>query len=379
MSRNNFYSIVKGKKLRNGYTTGSCAAGAAGAAASVLITGVTVESVYVETPAGVGLSLDIADCIINVGSVKCSIIKDSGDDPDVTDGIKIWAEATKICNDIIIEGGEGVGRITRAGLSGAIGEAAINPVPRKMIYDSVKAVANKHGYSGGLNITVSAENGAEIAKRTFNARLGIIGGISILGTSGIVEPMSEKALIDTIRLEIDTKAATGITYLLICLGNYGRDFAFAEYGIDIDKGVKCSNYIGEALDYAAYKNIKNILVIGHSGKLVKLGGGIMNTHSKMADCRCEIFAAHAALSGASKCEIERIMDAVSTDEIDDLLADFGIKEKVWESIIKKISFHVAARLGGRAKVEFIVFTNKRGALQKTDDAEYFINKIKKGI
>lgn len=379
MSRNNFYSIVKGKKLRNGFTTGSCAAGAAGAGALALITGDMVESVYVDTPAGVLLSLDVADCIINSGSARCSIVKDSGDDPDVTDGIKIWAEVTKTDKDIIIEGGEGVGRITRVGLTSAIGEAAINPIPKKMIYDSVKIVAIKHKYSGGFRIVISAENGEEIAKKTFNSRLGIMGGISILGTSGIVEPMSEKALVDTIKLEIDTKAAAGAKYLLICLGNYGRDFAFAEYGIDIDTGVKCSNFIGEALDYAAYKDIKNILVVGHSGKLVKLGGGIMNTHSKTADCRCEIFAAHAALAGASKCEIECIMEAVSTDEIDDLLANFGIKEKVWASIIKKISFHASSRLSGRAQVEFIVFTNKRGALQKTENAENFINKIKKGI
>ena len=138
-----------------------------------------------------------------------------------------------------------------------------------------------------------------------------MGGISILGTTGIVEPMSEDALIKTIQAEIDAIVAGGEENLLLCPGNYGRDLAEEQLGLDFEKGVKCSNYIGETLDYAVYKKVKNILLVGHAGKLSKLAAGIMNTHSKVADCRCEIFAAHAALLGADRELVAAIMEAAT--------------------------------------------------------------------
>jgi cobalt-precorrin-5B (C1)-methyltransferase len=257
-----------------------------------------------------------------------------------------------------------------------VGEAAINPIPRKMIKDALLEVAQKYKYNGGFSVVISAENGEEIAKKTFNPRLGIVGGISILGTSGIVEPMSEKALIDTIHLEIDSKTINLNSNLLISPGNYGRDFALKEFGLDLELGVKCSNFIGETIDYAVYKNVKNILLIGHAGKLCKIAGGIMNTHSRMADCRCEIFAAHAALASASAKQIEQIMNSITTDEISVLLQDFNIANQVYESILSKIVYHLNHRATNNCIIEVIMFTNNSWCFYKTAGAQSLINKFK---
>lgn len=367
--------VVGGRELRCGYTTGSCAAAAAKACAMLLLGDEVADVVIIDTPKGITLTLQVENIVRQRDWVSCSISKDAGDDPDVTDGIKISAMVKKIESGIQIDGGKGVGRVTREGLSCAVGEAAINPVPRKMILEALTQVAQKNNYHGGLSVLISAENGEEIAKKTFNPRLGIVGGISILGTSGIVEPMSEKALIDTIHIEINSKTARNSEYLLVTPGNYGRDFALKEFGLDIDLGVKCSNFIGEAIDYALYKNVKNVLLIGHGGKLCKIAGGVMNTHSRVADCRCEIFAAHAALAGASREQIKQVMNTVTTDEISGLLQKFGLAEQVYGSILRKIEYHLNERAAFKSRVEVIMFTNCRGTYYQTEGARLAIENL----
>ena len=370
--------IVKdGKELRCGYTTGSCAASAAKAGAIMLLGDEEVETVAIKTPKGVSLYLQIEDIQKQKDWVSCAVTKDAGDDPDATNGIKINARVEKAKQGIHIDGGLGVGRVTQKGLACAVGEAAINPIPRKMIEDALLEVAQKYKYKGGFSVVISAENGEEIAKKTFNPRLGIVGGISILGTSGIVEPMSEKALIDTIHLEIDSKTITQNNNLLISPGNYGREFALKEFGLDLDFGIKCSNFIGETIDYAVYKKVKNILLIGHAGKLCKVAGGIMNTHSRMADCRCEIFAAHAALAGPSRKHIEKIMNSVTTDEISVLLHEFNIANQVYESILSKIRYHLNYRASDKCIIEVIMFTNNCGGFYKTAGAQSLIDSLLK--
>lgn len=368
--------VVKGgRELRCGYTTGSCAAAAAKACAMLLLGDEDADVVIIDTPKGITLTLQVENIVRQRDWVSCSISKDAGDDPDVTNEMKISARVEKSEKGIQIGGGKGVGRITREGLACAIGEAAINPVPNQMIIEALTQAAQKFKYNGGFSVIISAENGEEIAKKTFNPRLGIVGGISILGTSGIVEPMSEKALIDTIHLEINSKTVQNNEYLLISPGNYGRDFALKEFGLDIDLGVKCSNFIGETIDYALYKNVKNILLVGHAGKLCKIAGGIMNTHSRVADCRCEIFAAHAALAGASQEQVKQIMNAVTTDEISDMLYKFGLIEQVYESILRKIEYHLNQRAAFKCRVEVIMFTNYRGTYYMSDGAKALIGKL----
>jgi cobalt-precorrin-5B (C1)-methyltransferase len=369
--------IVKaGKELRCGYTTGSCATAAAKACAMMLLNEEIVDMVMIDTPKGVTLQLQVEDILRQKEWVSCSISKDAGDDPDVTNGIKISARVERSKEGIQIHGGKGVGRVTKEGLSCAVGEAAINPIPRQMILEALKQVAKNYKYKGGFSVIISAANGEEIAKKTFNPRLGIVDGISILGTSGIVEPMSEKALIDTIHLEINSKTVRNSEYLLISPGNYGRDFALREFGLDIEIGVKCSNFIGETIDYAVYKKVKNILLIGHAGKLCKIAGGIMNTHSRVADCRCEIFAAHAALAGASQQQIKRIMEVVTTEEISQVLQKFGLASQVFKSILQKIEFHLNQRAAFNCRIEVIMFTNKSWEFYQTEGAKDTIKNLK---
>ncbi len=369
------YVVKEGKELKLGYTTGSCATAATKASAIMLLTGETQEQVIVDTPKGMQLILDVEDITMDGDSVSCKIMKDGGDDPDATHGMRICSTVSKIHEGIIIDGGQGVGRVTKSGLACGIGEAAINPTPRRMISSVLMEVKKKFNYEGGFKVIISAINGEEIAKKTFNPRLGILGGISILGTSGIVEPMSEKALIDTIHVEIDSRTANREEKLLICPGNYGRDFALREFGIDLDTGIKCSNYIGEALDYTVYRGVKKILLIGHAGKISKIAAGIMNTHSRVADGRNEIFAAHGALAGGTREQVTQIMEATTTDEIDCILDKMNLLEEVWKTVMKKIAYNLKYRIGENCEIEVMTFTNKGSYVHMTAGARRLIEEV----
>lgn len=368
--------IKKGRTLEKGYTTGTCAQAAAKAAALYLFTGIKKDFVEVNIPAGKLLKIKIKSLEKYDDYAECSVIKESGDDPDVTNGIEIKAAVYKGYDELIIDGGKGIGRVTKQGLKVPVGEAAINPVPRKMIAYEMEKICLDFGYDKSFKVIISADEGIETAKKTFNEKLGIIGGISILGTTGIVEPMSEKALIDTIYLEIDSQIEQGRKNILLTPGNYGRNAALEKFGIDIEKGIKISNYIGDTLDYLLYKQPERILIIGHAGKLSKVAGGIMNTHSSYADCRHEIFASYAALCGADKKVIEEIFNAVSTDEIDYILMQYNLHEKVWNIIISRIMENINRRLQNKIKCEVMVFTNKENTWKYSSNALDFVKYFK---
>ena len=350
--------IKNGKELKTGYTTGSCAAAATKAALIYFFTKEKVDEVTLDTPKGVKLTIKVLSVVEYNDYIESVIIKESGDVPDVTNGIKISAMVYAGHKNLIIDGGIGVGRVTKNGLKIPVGSAAINPVPRAMIEKEVEQFINNYGYEENFKVIINAYNGEEIAKKTFNSRLGIIGGISIIGTTGIVEPMSEKALIDTIHSEINIALSEGRENILLTPGNYGRDAAYEKFGIDIDKGIKISNYIGDTLDYLLYKKPKRILIIGHAGKLSKIAGGIMNTHSSYADCRHEIFSSYAALVGAEKHIIEEIFESVSTDEIDSILLKYNLHEKVWDMVMERVYANINRRLQASIPCEIIIFTNK---------------------
>ena len=227
------FIIRDGKKLRLGYTTGSCAAAAAKAAAWMLLSGSKKESIRLLTPNGMELTLAVEDIHLSPNCVRCAIRKDSGDDPDITRDTLIYAEVRKTETvGIVIDGGQGVGRVTMPGLDQPVGAAAINSVPRRMIQENVEEVCGLFGYIGGLYVVISAPDGETLAKKTFNPRLGIEGGISILGTTGIVEPMSEQALVDTIHVELRQRREGGADYVLLAPGNYGADYIKGVMGID---------------------------------------------------------------------------------------------------------------------------------------------------
>ncbi len=219
------YVTKDGKRLRLGYTTGSCAAAAAKAAAWMLLTGRPLETIGLTTPKGIRLELAVREIHISPEEASCAIEKDGGDDPDITKGTLIYATVRPDPHPgIHIDGGLGIGRVTKPGLDQPVGNAAINSVPRQMIRENVEEVASAVDYRGGLSVVIWAPEGERLAQKTFNPRLGIQGGISILGTTGIVEPMSEKALVDTIRVELRQRREQGHDYVLLTPGNYGSDF-----------------------------------------------------------------------------------------------------------------------------------------------------------
>lgn len=382
------YVYKNQKKMRCGYTTGTCAAAAAKAAAQMLLSGRKVTEVSVRTPSDITLTLPVCEIQMKAHAVSCAVQKDSGDDPDITNGILIFAEVSyihhtdNIINDkapvkqqMIVDGGVGIGRITKKGLARPVGAAAINPVPLKMIEAALKETAETFAYEGGLQAVISAPQGVEIAKKTFNPQLGITGGISILGTSGIVEPMSEQALIDTIRTEMKMHLADGEQTLLITPGNYGQDFLHETLKIELKRSIKCSNFIGDTIDMGCELGAKGMLFVGHIGKLVKLGAGIMNTHSKMADGRMEILAACAVRAGAGIEAVRNILDCVTTDAALELLKNEKILGKTMEQLMLQIDACLQKRGGDNMQIGAVVFSNEYGLLGKTEQADELLLKI----
>ena len=367
------YQFSQGKNLRCGYTTGSCATAAAKAAAMMLLTGERVATVRIDTPKGVVLELEPLEVELAEQYVSCAIRKDSGDDPDDTNGVLVFAKVEKVAEPgVHIEGGVGVGRVTKPGLACAVGGPAINPTPRRMITAEVGSVMEQAGYSEGLLVTISIPEGVEIAKKTFNPRLGIIGGLSVLGTSGIVEPMSEKALIETMYVEMRAQKARGNKHLLVFFGNYGEDFTRDVMQLDLEGAVTCSNFVGELLDYAVFLGFETLLLIGHSGKLVKLAQGVMNTHSKYADCRTELFALEAMFHGASIEVGQEIYHCLTTDEVTKILKREQIFEPVMDKVTERIDFYMQHRVHGKIKTAAFMFSNIYGILGKTKAADELI-------
>ena len=449
------FVMKKNKRLRCGYTTGSCAAAAAKAAAEMLLTGRSCGWADLMTPKGVRLHLPVLEQRITGNSASCAVRKYAGDDPDATDGILVYAKAEKVDaaagetgdqqqdaseshvkvadhqagsarknseSQIILDGGIGVGRVTKPGLEQPVGAAAINRVPREMITREVEAVCESYEYTGKIKITISVPAGEEIAKKTFNPHIGIVGGISILGTSGIVVPMSEEALIASIHVEMKQKFENGEKYLLITPGNYGADFIRRRElskALDAEHSMKCSNYVGETLDMASELGVKGILFVAHIGKFIKVSGGVMNTHSAYADCRAELIAAQAVramqakvqkdtsakqeretqqavqvhqesgMHGRNQCsgasgqrdmaaamEIAvRLLGTNTTEEAVGILKEEGLLEETMTEILNRIQFHLQKRCQGALETEVVLFSNQYGYLGETKGAESMMEKI----
>lgn len=369
--------VSKGsKKLRCGFTTGTCAAAASAGAARMLLSGKVIENITVMTPSGNSVTVGLTDIKKENDYVSCAVQKDSGDDPDVTDKILVYSTVSYEKSGITVDGGEGVGRVTKKGLKQQIGEAAINPVPRKMIEEQLKTAASDYSYDGGLKAVISVPMGIQIAKKTFNPRLGIEGGISILGTTGIVEPMSEQALIDTISVELDVRKAQNEEFIIVTPGNYGQDFLRDNLGIAVDKCVKCSNFIGDTIDMCIEKGFKSMLLVGHIGKLSKLGCTIYNTHSRYADGRMEAFALCAALCGAEREILENILGCITTDAALEILKKEGIFDKTIKMLEKRIDRSLKLRAKGSIEIGMITFSEEYGILCKTENADNMIEKLK---
>ncbi len=368
LNANEHYIFCGAKKLRCGFTTGTCAALSSYVAAQFAFCGKCPEEVTLVTPKGWRQTCPV---IPDFAKARFGVKKDAGDDPDATDGIIIWAKVRlESCPDVneksggacvIIDGGEGIGRVTKAGLDQKIGDAAINSVPRKMIENAVLEAKNLFAddFAGKIFVTIEAPEGKKIAAKTFNPVLGIEGGISILGTSGVVEPMSAQALIDSIEVEIRVIAESQKNQkerkLIVTPGNFGRDFIKAHPEFDGIPVLACSNFLGQAVDFASAYGFTKVIFVGHAGKFVKVAGGIFNTHSHVADCRMEIIAAHSAMQGADSEMIKKIMECATVDAAFDLLKEEGLEKKVWESIIEAGKKHLARRINGAYDFDFMIF------------------------
>ena len=370
------YLVKDGKRLRLGYTTGSCAAAAAKAAAWMLLTGRKKDTIRLQTPKGIELNLDVLETELSPDGVRCAIQKDSGDDPDVTRGTLIFAAVKKSGKaGVTIDGGEGIGRVTKLGLDQPVGAAAINSVPRKMIEENVREVCMLVGYDGGIDVTISAPEGEALAKKTFNPRLGIEGGISILGTSGIVEPMSEQALLDTIYVELRQRRESGADYVLLAPGNYGADYIRDFIGLDPKTAVLTSNFIGDSLEFCKEFGFHGALLIGHIGKFVKLAGGMWNTHSKFGDCRMELLAAHAAALGLRQEKTQELLSCVMCDDALRILREEGLYAPLLSRLAERIEVQLQHKCGPMA-AGAIVFSKEYGCLCQTAQAQALLEKIK---
>ena len=394
--------------MRYGFTTGSCAAAAAKAAAYMLLTGKKKSQITIQTPKGISFHAEILDISRQERMVRCAVRKDGGDDPDVTTGALVYATVTlrdeeaeieekwqegsggKSCGrgqkealvgkstadedkpQIWIDGGIGVGRVTKPGLDQPVGNAAINHVPREMITKEVEEVCRLADYRGGLLVEISVPGGEELAQKTFNPRLGILGGISILGTTGIVEPMSNQAILDTIRVELNQRRVAGYDYVAISPGNYGLDFLKAAYGYDLDRSVKCSNFIGQTMDMAVELGFKRVLLTGHIGKLIKVAGGIMNTHSREADCRMELLAAFAVRFQVPEERIQEMLECVTTEEAVRILKECRKEREVMDYAMERICYYLDKRVKGQLQIACCMYSNEFGELAKSKEAaEWF--------
>lgn len=334
------------KRLREGYTTGVCAAAAAKAAALLLFRGEVPPAVTVVTPAGRELELPVAVAVRGEEWARCGVVKDAGDDPDVTDGLTIFAEARPAPAGIVLRGGEGVGVVTRPGLPVPVGEPAINPVPRRLILREVAAVLPP---GRGAEVTISVPGGAEVAARTFNPRLGIVGGISILGTTGIVKPMSEEAYRESLGCAVDVAVAEGWRELVFVPGRTGERVAVERYGFPLEAVVQISNFVGYMLERAAAAGARAVLLLGHLGKLLKVAGGIFHTHSRVADARGEILAALAAAEGAPPPLVAQLLEIPTVEEAVPLLRAAGL-ERVFAAAAARASRRAEDFVRGKLRV-----------------------------
>ena len=375
------YVYIDGKKYRRGYTTGSCATAASKAATYMLLTKKKIKTINIDTPKGIPLTLDVQNISLNNDYVECSIKKDGGDDIDATHTMDIYAKAEIIVRengeDIIVCGGYGIGVVTKKGLSVEVGKAAINPTPMKMINYEIRKVIGEDisatlGEGKSLKITISAPKGEEIAKKTFNPRLGIIGGISIIGTTGIVEPMSDEGWKKSLSIELKMKKEQGLDKIILVPGNHGEQFIREKLNLDMKYVVRTSNFIGYMLKEAQRMGYKKILMAGHIGKFIKLSAGIFNTHSKVADARSEILISNLALMKAPYDLLEKINECLTAEEAVEVINENNYTE-FYDKVSNKCRYKVKQYLGDDdTEVEVIMFSMDKTLLGKSDNTDSLV-------
>ncbi len=355
------------KEMRNGYTTGSCAA--AGTKAAILaLQGNVVNEIELYALSGELLHIPIKSIEFTASGAKAEVIKDGGDDPDITHGSSVFTEVVinKNVGTIKFHAGLGVGTVTEPGLSIPPGEPAINPGPRKMMTQVVRELLPK-GY--GCDITISIPRGVELCKRTLNPILGIVGGISVIGTTGIVRPMSEEGFKNSLTPQISVAQAKGYKDIIFVPGKIGENVA-KTLNLPIAAMVQTSNFIGHMLEFAADKGVESILLFGHLGKMVKVAGGIFYTHSKIADCRLEILSAYAALMGMDSKGVEEILNVKTTEAAMPIIERYNLPEKgYYDLLAKRASLRSQQHVFNALKVGTVMVTLKGEILGMDENAK----------
>ncbi len=355
------------KEMKKGYTTGSCAA--AGTKAAILaLQGNIVKEVELYALSGELLHIPIKSVKITENGAVAEVIKDGGDDPDITHGASVFTEVVirPECEKICFHGGLGVGKVTEPGLSIPPGEAAINPGPRKMMTKAVRELLPQ-GY--GCDITISIPKGVELAKKTLNPILGIEGGISVIGTTGIVRPMSEEGFKNSLTPQISVAKAKGFQDIIFVPGKIGENIA-KSLQLPSAAMVQTSNFMGHMLEFAADEEIRSVLLFGHLGKLVKVAGGIFYTHSKIADARLEILASYAALMGMDQKGVEEIFKVKTTEAALPIIAKYNLPEKgYYDLLAKRASLRSQQHVFNAFKVGTVMVTLKGEILGMDDNAK----------
>lgn len=338
--------------LEYGISTGACAAAASKAALIALINS-PVERVVIPTPIGIRFEIPVkVTKKLESAIAVATVVKDAGDDIDVTSGIEISA-TVKLTDDgkITIKNGTGVGTVTKPGLQIPVGESAINPVPRKMITDAVAEVlpAGK-----GVEVTITVPEGEKVAEKTQNAKLGIVGGISILGTTGVVKPLSMEACRRSLVPQIDVALARGYELVFFVPGNIGERFAKQLFNVADDQIVQTGDFVGYMVDKAVEKGVREVVFLGHSGKLVKLAAGIFNTHHKMGDARNEVIAAYAGAAGANTKAIQQILQANTTEEATEILQQADLQQATYDKIAQRVNLRLTERTKSKIRFSIII-------------------------
>lgn len=357
--------VGRKSSLRTGYTTGTCAAAATKAALSALVSGDNLPKVNVSLPKDKHIVIDIAWIkFVNEKSVTASVIKDGGDDPDVTNGAEIWSTVSLLesSNKIMIDGGIGVGRVTKPGLGLEIGKAAINPTPLKMINQAIEEILEKQQKNRyGLSILISVPKGEEIAKRTDNPRLGIIGGISILGTTGIVIPYSTASFAASIRQSIDVSIAMGSDSVILTTGGRSEDFARSIFGNSVADHayIQIGDFIGFSIKQCAIKKIKKAYVIGFIGKLTKMAMGVKQTHVKGSNVDMNFLATLANRCGANNDLVKKIKLANTARHVGELIDQSGLS-MFYDVLCEEVYNHLSKDSPSDLKIKIILldFTGK---------------------
>lgn len=352
------------KKMRAGITTGTCAAAATKAAILTWL-GTSPDAVDVQSPQGNLIHVVIDSCKKLEHGGQATVIKDAGDDPDVTHGTTILVDV-EIQKDtpIMLLAGVGVGTVTKPGLSVAVGEPAINPGPRKMI---LQAAADVLPIGYGAKIRVSIPDGERLAKRTLNPTLGIVGGLSIIGTTGIVEPMSEEAFKNSLSPQINMVKALGYEQVVFAPGKIGQDIAIHRYGVPAETVIQTSNFMGHMLESAVQYNMKKVLLFGHLGKLVKVAAGIFHTHNRMADARMETLAAYMAAAGAPKEAILEILACTTTEAAMPIIAHYEL-QSIYNVLAQRASLRAERYVFGDLMVGTVIVTLQGDILGLDDKA-----------